>query len=86
MYDISIIFLVLLLLLLRLVNIGQVHHAHPLPSGVRVSLAVDTQDQSWFHPKVVHYQQLDVAGIAGAQLGALPDNEVCKPLNAGIVS
>jgi hypothetical protein len=28
---------------LRLVGIGQVHHAHPLPSGVRVSLVVGAQ-------------------------------------------
>ena len=31
-------------------------------------------------------QQLNVAGIAGAQLGALPNDKVCKPLDAGVIS
>jgi hypothetical protein len=35
---------------------------------------------------MVHYQQLNVAGIAGTQLGAFPDDTVGKPLHVDVVS
>jgi hypothetical protein len=35
---------------------------------------------------MVHYQQLDVAGIAGAQLGALSYNQISKLLHVDVVS
>jgi hypothetical protein len=42
--------------------------------------------RSWLNPKMVKYQQLDVTGIVGAQLGALHDDAVGEPLHVDIVS